>query len=428
MRMDNETYRLRVEALLRELGREEHPLSSEALAELERLALIPRKARYFLRALLATEQSVPVQVHFYRLIMEAARTKNAYSDLERHIRHAFYEAREQTRSVLAEVQSPKGLIALFHVIALTEEGWLAGELIRIVLSMPPEVLQGPLQEALMSEDYLLQCLAIYLIGKTGDEALLNMLARFYRKPVGERERIDRLERKSYDALLEGAQTAVPSLFSTWLKDKSVRVRDLALTVLATREVPEVVVDLASLILIDAQTRTKAAKILLRYSEAGVFAWSPDDPRGQEIRGLLSAAKEDALTRLLRSLLRHESPAVREVTIQLVGLLPEPAVTLVSEVSRLSVEEPLPALQMAALQVLERIAPEQLVTSLVEVYTDHGFGQGSPELLSLANQIMQRSLTPEQVLKVQEGIEEKKERRAAALERFAGSVEWWRHEV
>ena len=70
----------------------------------------------------------------------------------------------------------------------------------------------------------------------------------------------------------------------------------------------------------------------------------------------------------------------------------------------------------------------LVGSLVEVYADHGFGQGSPELLSLANQIMQRTLTPEQVLKVQEGIEEKKERRASALERFAASVEWWRHEV
>ena len=98
----------------------------------------------------------------------------------------------------------------------------------------------------------------------------------------------------------------------------------------------------------------------------------------------------------------------EVAIQLVGLLPEPAPTLVSEVSRLSVEEPLPALQMAALQVLERVAPDLLVGSLVEVYADHGFGQGSPELLSLANQIMQRTLTPEQVLKVQEGIEEKKE--------------------
>src|SRR5690606_28826186 len=315
---------------------------------------------------------------------------------------------------------------LFHVIALTEEGWLAGELIRIVLSMPPEALQEPLQEALMSEDYLLQCLAIYLIGKTADETLLHMLARFYRKPVG--DRVDRLEKKAYDALLEGAQTAVPSLFSTWLKDRSVRVRDLALTVLATREVPEVVVDLAGLILIDAQTRTRAAKILLRYAEAGLFEWSPDDPRSQQIRELLTAAKEDALTRLLRSLLRHESPAVREVAIQLVGLLPEPAPTLVSEVSRLSVEEPLPALQMAALQVLERVAPDLLVGSLVEVYADHGFGQGSPELLSLANQIMQRTLTPEQVLKVQEGIEEKKERRASALERFAASVEWWRHEV
>lgn len=426
MRMDNETYRLRVEGLLGELRSEGEDLTSEVAAELERLALTPRKARYFLRALLTTEQSDRVQIHFYRLVMEAARSKDAYSDLERHIRHAFYEAREQTKAVLAEIQSTKGLTALFHVISLTEEGWLAGELIRIVLAMPPEVLEEPLKQALASQDYLLQCLAIYLIGKTGDETLLNMLASFYRKPVG--ERVDRLEKKAYDALLEGAQTAAPSLFSTWLKDRSSRVRGLALTILSTREVAEAVVDLVSLILIDVRTRNKAAQVLLRYAEAGVFEWKPDHPRGEEVAALLGAAKEDALVDLLRTLLRDESPAVREVAVYLVGLMPREVSSLVSGVSRLCVEDPLPSVQMAALQVLERIDPSLVVPCLVEVYADNGFGQGSPELLSLANQIMQRSLTPQQILKVQEGIETKKERRAAALERFAGTVEWWRHEV
>lgn len=426
MRMDNETYRLRVEGLLGEFKRGGEDLTSEVAKELERLALIPRKARYFLRALLTTEQGHDVQLHFYRIVMEAARSKDAHGDLERHIRHAFYEARDQTKAVLAEIQSPNGLTALFHVIALTEEGWLAGELIRIVLSMPPTVLEEPLERALASGDYLVQCLAIYLIGKTADESLLNMLARFYRNPVG--ERADRLEKKSYDALVEGAQTATSSLFSGWLKDRNARVRELALTILSTREVPEAVVDLVSLILIDAKTRNRAAQVLLRYSESGLFSWSSTDPRGREVSQLLGAAKEEALSNLLRTLLRDETPGVREVAVRLVGLLPEPSGPLVGQVSRLAVEDPLPAVQIAALQVLEKIDPTRLVPSLVEVYADNGFGQGSPELLAAANQIMQRSLTPQQVLRVQEGIEHKKERRAAALERFAGTVEWWRHEV
>lgn len=425
MRMDNETYRLKVEGLLGELKRSGNDLNSEVAAELGRLALTPRKARYFLRALLTTEQEHAVQVHFYRHVLGAARTKDAYSDLERHIRHAFYEAREQTKAVLAEMHSREALLSLCHVIALTEEGWLAGELIRIVLAAPVAKLQAPLQDALASGDYLLQCLAIYLIGKTADEELLNMLAAFYRKPVG--ERLDRLEKKSYDALLEGAQNAPPSLFVTWLKDRHSRVRDLALTVLASRDVPEAVVGLVSLLLVDAKTRNRAAQVLLRYVEQGVFAWSAEDLRAREVAKVLGAAKEQALTKLLQSLLRDESPAVRQVAVELVRLLPRPADELVGQVRRLAIEDPLPAVQMGALQVLEQLDPSRLVPCLVEVFADNGFGQGSPELLNLANEIMQRSLAPHQILKVQEGIRLKKERRAAALERFAGTVEWWRHE-
>lgn len=426
MRMDNETYRLKVEGLLGELKRNGEDLKSEVVVELESLALIPRKARYFLRALLTTEQSHAVQVYFYRHVLGAARTKDAYSDLERHIRHAFYEAREETKAVLAEMNARTELLALFHVIALTEEGWLAGELIRIVLAVSAEELHQPLQDALASRDYLLQCLAIYLIGKTADAELLNMLARFYRKPVG--DRVDRLEQKAYDALTEGAQEATAELFTTWLKDRNSRVRDLALTVLATREVPEAVVDLASLVLIDAKTRNRAAQVLIRYADNEVFTWATDDPVAKGVANVLSSAKADALSSLFRTLMRDESPGVRQVAVEMVRLLPKPAETVVGQVRRLAIEDPMPAVQMAALRALEVVDPDRLVPCLIEVYANNGFGQGAPDLLSLANEIMHRSLAPQQKLKVQEGIQLKKERRAAALERFAGTVEWWRHDV
>src|SRR5690625_4012507 len=155
MRMDNETYRLKVEGLLGELKRSGENLETDVADELRELALVPRKARYFLRALLTTEQTFYVQVHFYRHVLSAAKSKDAYRDLERHIRHAFYEAREITKEVLAEMDEEVTLDTLLHVIVLTEEGWLAGELIRIVLNMAPDKLTSPLRKALQSKDYLL---------------------------------------------------------------------------------------------------------------------------------------------------------------------------------------------------------------------------------------------------------------------------------
>src|SRR5690606_4637845 len=108
----------------------------------------------------------------------------------------------------------------------------------------------------------------------------------------------------------------------------------------------------------------------------------------------------------RGLLRDESATVREVATRFVELIPDVSDHLVSQVSRLAIEDSMPSVQMAALEVLERIAPSRLVPCLVEVYADNGFGQGSPELLALANKIMQRSLSPDQVMQVQEGIQVK----------------------
>src|SRR5690606_13321486 len=124
------------------------------------------------------------------------RSEHDASDLERHIRHMFYEDREHAKAMLARLATRDVLPAICRVIALTEEGWLAGELIRIVLAAPSAELVEPIEEALASNDYLLQCLAIYLVGKSGADELLDILARFYRRPVG--EKVDRLEKKALD--------------------------------------------------------------------------------------------------------------------------------------------------------------------------------------------------------------------------------------
>ena len=183
MRMDNETFRLKVENLFGSLRTaQEEGNDRVVMAELEQLAATPRKSRYFLKAVAAQEDPA-LQEHFYRLVFARVKSDQEASDLERHIRHMFYTNREEAKAMLARVATHDVLPALFHVIALTEEGWLAGELIRIVLAAPAEELYQPLVDALDSREYLIQCLAIYLIGKSGDDRHLHALARFYRKPV-----------------------------------------------------------------------------------------------------------------------------------------------------------------------------------------------------------------------------------------------------
>lgn len=427
MRMDNETYRLRVEGLVSHLrggddGGDE--MDPSVRVQLEELAIMPRKARYFLKALANSGQDQDVQVHFYRHIMIHAHSDDIVSDLERHVRHAFYEAREEAKQVLSRLNTADVLPAMFRIIAITDEGWLAGELIRIVLAAPVDELRTPLRDALASEDYLLQCLAIYLIGKLGDEELLSDLAQFYCKPVG--EKLDRLEKKAYEALLQGVEETSVALLTGWLKDRHGRVRELALTALESRRAPEAVVHLVSLILIDPRTRGHAADVVLRYKDMGLFDWV-DHPVAEAVLKLLGSAKREPLVATLRTLVREDSPAVREVGVELVGLLKESSSEVLGQVRRLAIEDPVPTVQMAALRALSKTDINRLIPCLIEVFSDHGFEQGSQQLLDQSNRIMKEVLSSEQIAQVQAGIEEKRERREAALERFAGTVEWWRHD-
>ena len=50
------------------------------------------------------------------------------------------------------------------------------------------------------------------------------------------------------------------------------------------------------------------------------------------------------------------------------------------------------------------------------------------MLDAASELMSKVLDPEQVKDVEEGIKAKEEMRDAALERFGGNVEWWRHDM
>ncbi|HEX6971635.1 MAG TPA: hypothetical protein VF234_05410 [Limnochordia bacterium] len=423
MRMDNETYRLKAENLLARLVTDEGEWDPDVRAELEELALAPRKTRYFLKALAGTP--VPVQVHFYRHVLARADRDEMIADLERQIRHRFYEARDEAKQVLAELRSPAVLPALFKVIALTEEGWLAGELIRLVLTYPPEELAGPLREALHSGDYLLQCLAIYLVGKAQDDSLLELLADFYRRPFG--EKLDRLEKKAHEALWEGGRHCSPELIIKWMKDKNARLRDLGVGLAGERRLPQAAADLVGLLLIDPKTRTKTAETLLAYESEGVLRFERGEPATEPIARLLQRAKQEPLIETFQGLLRHDAIGVRLMAVKLVPFLSD-AAPLGSALRRLAVEDYSPPVQAAALRALSLVDREKLVPTLVDIFTDASGGGTAREVLDVAQTLVDEVLAPKEAEEVRTGVKAKQEKREAAYDRFAGSVEWWRHDI
>lgn len=426
MRMDNETFRLKAENLLGAVKTgDDGGYDEDVMAELGKMAATPRKVRYFLKAV-STHPDDSLQVYFYRRVMSRVRSEHDTSDLERHIRHMYYENREHAKEILAQLTQRDVIGAFLRVISFTEEGWLAGELIRIVLQAPPEELYDPIAEALESHDYLLQCLAIYLVGKSGDPKLLDALAQFYRRPVG--EKVDRLERKALDALLEGTKNVQESQIVRWLKDRSARVREVALQIAEAQCMIGAVGDITGLVLIDPRTRGKAAQVLLHFEREGALRLAPGDATAKPVEAMLRAAKQEALHASLSSLIRDESPSVREVALRLVPFLRDP-IKVTAQVRRVAMEDRVPAVQIAAIRVLAEVDTEKLVTVLVEVFTDAATASGGTrEVIDVASELMSDALRPDQVKEVQYGIKAKEERRDAALDRFSGNVEWWRHDL
>ena len=421
-RMDNETYRIRVEDLFRDLVTEDGTVDEEVRRQLEQLALLPRKARYFLRVL--NDQPTAVQVPFYRLILSRVKEKDFYGELERHIRHRFYEARDQIKEVLGQLADPEAVPALMHVIALTEEGWLAGELIRIVLSYDPEVLREPVRQALDSGDYQLQCLGIYLAGKSKSDPLLEVLAQFYRRPFG--EKVDRLERKAYDALMEGVEGCSDGLLLRWLRDSSARIRELGVVAAARRRLKAAVSDLVRLVLVDAKTRSRAAQTLLDFEQEGLLEFRETDEGGAAVQSILAAAKREPLLNTLKDLTREESGAVREVALKLIRLLPD-AGPLAGSIVRAAVEDRLRNVQLAALETLAQIDRERFMDAAADLMAETA-GVTQPEVAEGLERIVAATLDESERARLEEEAERRRRKREEALEKFAGTIESWRHEI
>ncbi|REJ35481.1 MAG: hypothetical protein DIU83_01215 [Bacillota bacterium] len=418
-RMDNETYRIRVEDLFKELHDESGAVNEAVKEQLKELALLPRKTRHFLRVL--NDQPLEVQAEFYRHIFREVKGDDFYKDLERHVRHRFYEARDEFKELLGMLDDPDAIQALMHVIALTEEGWLAGELIRIVLAHDPEQAREPVRHALESGDYLLQCLGIYLAGKSKSDPLLEELSRFYRRPFG--DKVDRLERKSYDALLEGSEGVSDDLILRWLRDSSARVREVGIIAAARRRLKASVEDLVRLVLVDNRTRPRAAQALLDFEAEGLLEFSPEDEAGRAMAGILNAAKREPLLNMLKELTRDENATVRELTVKLVRLLDEPA-PLAGAV-RSAVDDRVRGVQVGALETLARIAKERFFDAAAETLSDPAAHE---EVVQRLQELIAETMSAEERQELEAETERRRKRREEVLDKFARPIESWRHDL
>lgn len=119
--------------------------------------------------------------------------------------------------------------------------------------------------------------------------------------------------------------------------------------------------------------------------------------------------------------------MREIAVKLVPFLKDPK-SLAASIRRLAIEDRSSAVQTAALRVLAQIDRERLVPVLIEVFTDANASASSRDVIDVASELMEKYLGEDEIAAVNQGVRAKEEQRDAALDRFSGEVEWWRHDL
>lgn len=416
MRMESEAYRMAVSRHFDALRDKDDGRDEEQRA-LERMALEPRQTREFLKNL--DGQPPEVQRHFYAYLLARGKSDGFFADMERHLRHRFYEARDEIKAVLASLtQEPEVLPGLFRLIRQTDEGWLAGELIHLCLSFAPEHLAAAVDQALASRDYLLQCLGIYLSGQAGTPELADVLVAFYRKPEG--EKLERLESKSQDALLEASTKLPPGVLRGWLADSSARVRRVGVEAVRRRRLVEAAADLVRLVLVDVKNREEAATALLEL-EGDELQLFPGGKGSDGIAQLLGQARRDAMEKAIKGLARQGGDAVRQTALRLIDFLESEE--LLFQARRMAVEDRVTAVQRDALDLLAKRSRPLLLDALVHLAATHG--TLSTEFRERLEAMVNETLTPEERDELRRRVAEKRHRRDRALEQYSTDVEWWR---
>jgi len=179
------------------------------------------------------------------------------------------------------------------------------------------------------------------------------------------------------------------------------------------------------VLVDGRTRARAAQTLVDFEAEGLLAYSPDDEAGRAIAGILAAAKQEPLMNLLRELAADESAPVREVALNLIRLVPDPS-PLVGVLVRAAAEERVRSVQLAALRSLAAVDKERFFDAAAEVLSN--VANLHEEVSAGLARLVEQTFTPEEQERLKEEAERRRRRREEVLDKYAGTIESWRHEI
>src|SRR5690606_5525920 len=209
-------------------------------------------------------------------------------------------------------------------------------------------------------------------------------------------------------------------------DSSARVRELGVVAAARRRLKASVADLVRLVLVDAKTRSRAAQTLLDFEEEGLLEFSPTDEGGAAVKEILTTAKREPLINTLKDLTREESGAVREVVAKMIRLLPD-AGALAGALVRVAVEDRQRSVQLAALETLAQIDQERFMDAAADVMAETA-GALQPEVAEGLERLVAATLSKAQQAELEAETERRRRKREEALEKFAGTIESWRHDL
>ena len=165
---------------------------------------------------------------------------------------------------------------------------------------------------------------------------------------------------------------------------------------------------------------------MELEAAGQASFNPGVEASQGAAAIVGQAKPGPLAAILKELLRDDHEQVREAAAKLCRLVTEYQ-ELLPELARLATEERIPSVQLAALETLGYLDKERFIVAAVEVLTSPQSAGRQAEVVEATQQLLEQHLTPEEQDRLSQEVAAKREKQEAALEKFAGTVEWWRHD-
>ncbi|MBE3577518.1 MAG: hypothetical protein IMX00_07475 [Limnochordales bacterium] len=398
--------------------------TEDQITRLIEYALKSGRTKDFLRVL--DEQPADLRDLLYERLLAQPLSRGGLQALEKHFRTAVARGRwENIAATVSHSRDPRAYLGLIRVLATTSDRNLSDALLELFQNAPAGPFGEALRRALNSNDSRLQLVAVDLMGRTDQPAMVDELFRFYlRLDPAHDERLRLRAREGFLSLVDRLPvTEIEPRIARWLQDERPGARLLAIAAIQRRGLWHLVPELVRLVLVDPKTRTQAAVALTALEAAGLLRFDREDPLGEGVREVLLKARREPLRRLLHQFMQSESAVLREIGVKfLIALGPE--AEDLPLLQRLAREEGVAPVRGAALRALARFDQQVAVEPLVAALTDRTALPGST-LMLMVQDILENELTEELRERVLQEAERLRREWEHVRQRFAGEAEAWR---